>query len=194
MPKTKIIASKRAAAAIAAVVAASIGGYVSLFKGEVPVHDDVALAVRTLVQPWEGRSLKAYLDTVARPAVLTICDGDTNDVKPGMVETAEGCNRRTAGKMERVYRPALLRCIGGWDGKPLAWRAMMLSLAWNVGTGAACGSTAARLGRLGQYHESCLAATAFNRAGGRVVIGLVKRREMGDAVRIGEAELCVTGS
>lgn len=37
------------------------------------------------------------------------------------------------------------------------------------------------------------AATVFNRVGGRMVIGLVNRREMGDPSRIGEAELCVSG-
>ena len=56
-----------------------------------------------------------------------------------------------------------------------------------------CGSNAARLGRAGRYHDSCLAATAWDKAGGQVLIGLVNRREMGDAKRIGEAELCVTG-
>lgn len=193
MPKTKIVPSRRAAGALAAIVAASIGGYVSLFKGEPPVHDDVALAVKTLVQPWEGRSLSAYLDKIAKPPVWTICDGDTTNVRPGMIETPEGCNRRTAGKMERVYRPALVRCVANWDRKPLSWRSMMISLSWNIGTGAACGSTAARLGRAGQYQQSCIAATSFNKAGSRVLIGLVKRREMGDATRIGEAELCVTG-
>ncbi len=193
MPINRIVATKRGKTAIAAIVAASIGGMVTLFTGEPPVHDDVALASQTLVQPWEGRSLTAYLDRIAKPPVWTICDGDTNNVKPGMVETPQGCNKRLAGKMERVYRPALVKCVMGWDGKPISWRAMMISLAWNVGTGAACNSTAARLGRAGQYVASCNAATAFNKAGGRVIIGLVKRREMGDATRIGEAELCVSG-
>ncbi|TIP76991.1 MAG: lysozyme, partial [Mesorhizobium sp.] len=79
------------------------------------------------------------------------------------------------------------------DKMPVSWQAMMTSLSYNVGIGAACGSTAARLGRTGQYQASCIAATAFNKAGGKMIIGLVKRREMGDATRIGEAELCVSG-
>jgi lysozyme len=69
----------------------------------------------------------------------------------------------------------------------------MLSLAYNVGTGAACGSTAARLARAGKFAESCLAMTRFNRAGGRVVKGLKLRREYGDANRMGEFELCQAG-
>lgn len=193
MPVNKIRPSKRAGAALAAVMAATVSGYVALFPGEKPVHDDVALASTYLVQPWEGRALVAYLDKLAKPPVWTICDGDTTNVKPGMIETPEGCNKRLATKMEKNYRPPLVKCVDGWDRKPLSWRGMMISLAWNIGTGAACSSTAAKLGRLGQYRASCEAATAFNKAGGRVYIGLVNRREMGDKTRIGEAELCVTG-
>ncbi|MBB4952780.1 GH24 family phage-related lysozyme (muramidase) [Agrobacterium vitis] len=194
MPINKLKVSKRAKTAIAAIVfAAGAGGTLALFPGQKPVPDDVALAVKVLVQPWEGRSLKAYYDTLPTKPVWTICDGDTDNVKAGMVETPEGCDRRLATKIVRDYRAPLTKCISGWDGKPLAWRAMMVSLAWNIGPGAACKSTAARLGREGKYLDSCNAATAFNKAGGRVIIGLVKRRENGDVNRIGEGELCVSG-
>jgi len=193
MPVNKIRTSGRAKTAIGAIVAVAVGGMVALFPGQPAVHDDTALAIRTLVGPWEGRSLKAYLDTLPTKPVWTICDGDTTNVKPGMVETPAGCDKRLTVKMERDYRPPLVKCIADFEKKPLSWRAMMISLGWNIGTGATCNSTAARLGRLGQYRASCEAATAFNKAGGRVYIGLVNRREMGDATRIGEAELCVTG-
>jgi GH24 family phage-related lysozyme (muramidase) len=189
----RITATNRARGAIAAVLAASIGGMVALFGNQPPVPDDVALAVTALVQPWEGRSLHAYLDMIAKPPVWTICDGDTNNVKPRMVETPEGCNKRLVVKITRDYRPKLVACIPGFAAKPVSWRAMMDSLAWNIGTGAACKSTAAKLGIAGKFWDSCIAATAFNKAGGRVVIGLVNRRGMGDTSRIGEAELCVSG-
>ena len=52
---------------------------------------------------------------------------------------------------------------------------------------------ATRLGWHPDYVQSCKAATAFNKAGGRMIIGLAMRREMGDASRIGEGELCVSG-
>jgi lysozyme len=44
-----------------------------------------------------------------------------------------------------------------------------------------------------QYRKGCEAQTAWNKAGGQKVRGLVLRREMGDDQRMGEAELCVTG-
>lgn len=187
----KIHATARAKAAIAAIVAASasVGGV--LYVGQTPAA--VVLASKELVRPWEGRELRAYYDRVARPPVWTICDGDTQNVKPGMVETPAGCDKRLEKRMGNEFYPGLIKCIDGFAKKPLSWQAMMLSLSWNVGVGAACKSTAARLGQAGQFYQSCIAATAFNKAGGKMIIGLVKRREMGDATRIGEAELCVSG-
>ena len=192
MTTIKLTASRRARAAIAAMGLAA-GGMLALAPGATTVPDDVALAVEVLVKPWEGRSLTAYLDTIARPPVWTICDGDTDSVKPGMVETPAGCDRRLATKITGVYRAKLVACITSWTSAPLGWRAMMDSLAWNIGAKAACGSAAARLGRAGRWLDSCVAATAFNRAGGRMVVGLARRRGMGDATRIGEGELCASG-
>ena len=189
----KLVKTRRATAALSAFGALVVGGMVAMFPGEKPVPDDVALAVTVLVKPWEGRSLRAYLDTVAKPPVWTICDGDTKGVRPGMVEIAAGCDRRLATRIVRDYRSKLVACVPNWPAAPLSWRAMMISLTWNIGTGAACNSTAARLGRAGRWLESCTAATAFNRAGGRMVVGLANRRGMGDATRIGEGELCASG-
>jgi GH24 family phage-related lysozyme (muramidase) len=177
---------------IAGVVAAAVGGMVTIFSGQPAVHDDTALAIKIL-QPWEGRSLVAYLDTLPTKPVYTICDGDTHNVRKGMVETNAGCDARLAKKMEADYRPYLVKCVANWDKAPLSWRGSMLTLSWNVGVGATCNSTAVKLAKVGRYRESCEAATAFNKAGGVRLKGLVNRREMGDANRAGEAEVCVTG-
>lgn len=192
MPRISLAATKRGKALIAAVIAASIGGYATIFPGAQPVRDDVALAIRIL-QPWEGRSLKAYLDRLPTKPVWTICDGDTQNVREGMVETPAGCDQRTARRMEREFRPQLVACVAGFEKGPLSWRGSMLSLAWNIGTAATCNSTAARLARQGKYRESCEAATAFVKAGKKTLPGLVARRGMGDAQRPGEGEVCVSG-
>lgn len=191
MPIRKIASSRRAKALIAGVVAISAGGMATIFGG-YRVPDDVALAVK-IIQPWEGRSLAAYYDRLAKPPVWTICDGDTDNVRPGMVETPAGCDKRLAVKLVRDYRAPVAACVGSWEDRPLAWRGAMLSLAWNVGIGATCRSTAVRLAKAGKYRESCEAASAFNKAGGKRLDGLVNRREMGDAQRVGEAETCVSG-
>lgn len=172
MPINKIAPTRRAKAALA--------GGAGL----------VALVATVLATPWEGRELKAYRDIVG---VWTICDGETKGVRPGMTATSEQCDRMLYERLEKDFHQPLRGCIIGFDEKPLSWRASALSLAYNVGVGAVCKSTAARLAREGRIRESCEAMTAFNRAGGRVITGLVNRREMGDATRIGEAELCVSG-
>lgn len=191
MPLNRIAPTSRAKAAIASIVAASVGGFVMLSPGEA-VPDDVALALTAVTRPWEGRELRAYPDPATGGAPWTICDGDTEGVKPGMVETPEGCDKRTTRRMMQ-FRARLIACIPGFEKKPLSWRAMMNDLAYNIGPAKACASSATRLGIDEHYLASCRAATAYNRANGRVFIGLVNRREMGDATRIGEAELCVSG-
>lgn len=190
MTYSAIRSSPRGKAAIASIVAISAAGWV--FLGGQRVPDDVALAKTYLTGPWEGFVLKAYPDPATGGAPWTICEGDTEGVKPGMVETPAGCEKRTVKRLLQ-YRARLVDCIPGFGKKPLAWRAMMNSLAFNVGTGAACRSTAAKLAIAGDYMGSCIAATGFNRAAGKVMKGIVLRREMGDASRIGEAELCVSG-
>jgi GH24 family phage-related lysozyme (muramidase) len=96
--------------------------------------------------------------------------------------------------MTKEFRPALVSCIPGFNKAPISWRAMMLSLAWNIGSRAACNSRAAAFGIKQMWIASCNAATAFNRSGGTVIIGLVNRRTNGDATRIGEGELCLSGA
>lgn len=190
MPTNRLVATKRGKAALAAILAVAAGGLVTLSGQRVP--DDVALAAQHLIGPWEGRELRAYPDPATGGAPWTICDGDTKGVKPGHVETPAGCDARLVRRMGE-FRAQLVVCIPGFAGKPLSWRSMMNSLSYNIGSGAACRSTAARLGIAGRYVESCNAATAFNKAAGRVFVGLVNRREMGDTRRLGEGELCVSG-
>jgi lysozyme len=54
-----------------------------------------------LWSPQEGTELKAYQDSIG---IWTICQGDTRNVTPGMVETLEGCNKRT----DKIARESLL--------------------------------------------------------------------------------------
>lgn len=151
----------------------------------------VALTATYLASPWEGRENRAYWDRLGK--VWTICDGETKGVKPGMWKSDAECKAMLMTRLENDFRKPLQRCIPGFDAAPLGWQAAILDLSYNVGVGAACGSTAARLGRAGQWRASCHAMTRFNRAGGQVVQGLKLRREFGDQSRIGELELCLAG-
>lgn len=51
-----------------------------------------------------------------------------------------------------------------------------VSLAYNIGPGAFCGSTLAKKLNAGDYAGACTEILRWNKAGGRVLSGLVKRR------------------
>lgn len=150
----------------------------------------VALAVTALIQPWEGKENRAYRDIVG---VWTICYGETQGVKPGMVRTDAECEAMVLERVERDYYRPLTKCIKGYTTAPVSLQASLLSAAYNVGVRAICASTAAKLAAARRFEEACHAITRFNRAGGKVVRGLKLRREYGDASRIGELELCLEG-
>lgn len=131
----------------------------------------VIVAAAALVQPWEGRELRAYQDIVG---VWTICDGDTNNVRPGMVETNEGCDSRLYANLKR-YRAELGKCLA--RDLPLKTEAAFVSWTYNVGWGAACTSTLVRKANAGDLIGACNELMKWNQAGGRVVRGLTNRRE-----------------
>lgn len=151
----------------------------------------VALTATYLTEPWEGKSNTAYWDSIGK--VWTICYGETKGVKPGDTMTDQECSDRLYTRMENDYRKPLQKCIRSYDDAPLSLQASLLDLAYNVGVGAACRSTAAKRTRAKNFRGACYAATWFNRGGGRVIEGLKRRREMGDGGRIGELELCLQG-
>jgi GH24 family phage-related lysozyme (muramidase) len=191
MPINKIRSSSRGKAAIAAVFAlfASGGGYSAYLASKPPVA--VVLAVDHLIKPWEGLVLESHWDPYAK--IWDICYGETKGITAGMTKTRAECEAMLAKRVTNDYYLPLTRCITDFTKRPVSLQASLISGAYNFGVGAACKSTAARLTMSGKYREACEAQTAFNKAGGQIVTGLVRRREMGDAQRIGEAELCVSG-
>ena len=141
-----------------------------------------------LVAQWEGKRNAAYLDTIASPPVWTICHGETRGVGPGDYRTDAECRAMLeAGLLE--YRAGL---HGYFSAETLATRltperdAAYVSLAWNVGIRGAGRSTATRRLNAGDIAGGCQAITWWNRAGSRVVRGLVRRRAA-------EYRLCMAG-
>lgn len=196
MPINKIRPTKRAAAMIAAVMLAFSGGAYGVYDAktdtvaveQMQIPAAVFLAVE-LIKPWEGIHLNAYRDVVGVP---TICWGETKGVKMGMRKTREECDRML---IETVYRDYYLPISKSPNflAAPDSVQASMISGAYNFGVHGWLGSTAARKVAAKDWPAACEAQTAWNKAGGKVWRGLVNRREMGDATRIGEAELCKTG-
>lgn len=141
-----------------------------------------ALLLAPFVSGWESGGkprLEAYQDIVG---VWTICDGETEGVKPGMRETPAGCAARNEAALIRHAEP-VLACTPSLRGHPHQLAAAV-SLAYNIGTGAYCRSTVDRRFDAGQWRAACDAFLMWNKAGGKVVHGLVRRRQA-------ERDLCL---
>lgn len=124
--------------------------------------------------------MRAYYDIVG---VLTICDGDTHDVKPGQVATPAECDARLYTHLSE-FKAKLDRCLT----YPTSAKTGAAFLIWtyNVGAGAACSSTLVRKANAGDLRGACDELLKWNRAGGRVIKGLTNRREA-------ERKLCIEG-
>lgn len=130
-----------------------------------------------LVKEFEGLRLDAYKDSVG---VWTIGYGTTAmagvGIKPaaGMKITqpeAEMYLRRGIEKFSNQIRPAITAPINENEF------GAFLSLAYNIGPGAFAKSTALRRFNAGDKAGAAEAILLFNKAGGRVLKGLSRRRE-----------------
>lgn len=131
----------------------------------------------------EGMKLAAYRDVVGIP---TICAGDTKNVRMGMVETPEGCQRRLDAQLAAHAAP-VMDCTPRLKESGRDWqRAAAVSLAYNIGVRAYCHSTVDRRFDGGDWRGGCNAFLAWNKAGGRVIAGLAARRER-------ERQVCLRG-
>lgn len=139
------------------------GGLVILLAS-VPFLNDI--------ENLEGRRHKPYQDIVN---VWTVCDGITGpDVIQGKTYTDAECNRLSI-KHAEAHGSALLDCINVRITQTMY--ESLASWAYNIGTGAACKSTAIRLINQGKYYEGCRDLMRWNRAGGVEVRGLTNRRK-----------------
>lgn len=197
MPINKITSSKRGKAAIAAALIAALAGGWKSMKDTSPkvLPPAVILATDRLILPWEGMVLKSHWDPYAK--IWDICAGITKingkPVRPGMSFTRPQCEAMVREQIFNDYYVPLTKRVPSFTNWPISVQAAQISGAYNFGVSGMVSSTATRLAVQGRFREACEAQTAWNKAGGQVVNGLVKRREMGDAQRIGEAELCVSG-
>lgn len=134
-------------------------------------------------QHWEGKRNKAYLDIAGIP---TICFGDTANVQMGQVASDAECDERLAQQLLNHARP-VLRCVPAL-ARPerTQQRAASIVLAYNIGTGAFCASTAARRFNAGDWRGGCDAFLRWNKARVKGVLqpvaGLTNRRRAEHAV------------
>ncbi|WP_210203036.1 lysozyme [Pseudaminobacter soli (ex Li et al. 2025)] len=129
-------------------------------------------AAVALVGSWEGLRTVAYRDVVGIP---TVCFGETRGVKMGDRYTVDEC-KAMLGDALVEFETGMRRCLKAPDAIPAKSYVAFLSLSYNIGTTAFCGSTVVRRANAGDIRGACDAISAWNRAGGRVVQGLVNRR------------------
>ena len=131
---------------------------------------------------WEGFRLIAYQDVVG---VWTACYGETAGIKPGMKFTEDQCDVMLIGSLAE-HESGMRACLKAPDTLPEKTYVAFVSATYNIGTGAFCGSSMARHANAGRLAAACDALLLWNRAGGRVVQGLVNRRTA-------ERKLCLEG-
>lgn len=146
-----------------------------------------AAALLASIPKDEGLEYKAYRDIAG---IWTICAGDTANVRPGLVETPEGCRLRLERQLIAHAAP-VMACTPRLREPGRDWqRAAAVSLAYNIGVGAYCRSTVDRRFDAGDWRGACNAFLAWNKArvNGqlRPVRGLTARRQR-------ERETCLKG-
>ena len=134
-------------------------------------------ATLDLVKRFEGLRLDAYKDPVG---VVTIGYGYTN--RAGFGPGVQMGDRWTEAQAENMLREGLERF--GARIEPMFSRppnenkfGAFVSLAYNIGTTAFQKSTALRRFNAGDEEGAAEALTWFNKAGGKTLRGLVRRRE-----------------
>lgn len=188
------------------LVCANVAGPV---EPGLPTWSETSRHAVPIIQRWEGTGpqeacndsasrvcFRAYLDTIAEPDVPTIGHGQTRlfngdgsvrrPVRMGDLLTIEEADAQFAIGLRVQYWQPMRDCIT--LGELAAQTdAAFTSLTWNIGIGGVCRSTALRRLNDGDLRGACEALTWWNRAGGRVIRGLVNRRA-------DEQTLCLAGA
>jgi lysozyme len=136
-----------------------------------------------LIKKFEGCRLEAYQDVVG---VWTIGYGDTMNVRPATRITQQQAEDRLTNRLAREFEPGVLDALQGAPATQPQFDAMV-SLSWNIGIGAFAKSSVARFHRDGDYATAADAFLLWNKAGGNVISGLVRRREEERSLYLSEA-------
>lgn len=150
-------------------------------RGKIAVAGSAsAVTLAAFVGAWEGLRTEAYLDAVRVP---TICYGETLGVSLGDTATKAECSAMLVSRLAQ-FEDELNRCLTNEEAIPDGAKIAFVSWAYNVGSGAACRSTLVRKANSGDLVGACNELPRWNRAGGRVLRGLVRRRSA-------EREICL---
>jgi lysozyme len=123
-----------------------------------------------LIKSFEGLELTAYVDPVG---VLTIGYGSTGaHVKPGMTITPNQAEKLLRDDLTR-FEACVDKAVSDLSDNRFA---ACVSLAFNIGCDAFKGSSVCRFARAGDHGAAQRSFALWNKASGRVLPGLVRRR------------------
>lgn len=126
-----------------------------------------------LIKDFEGLRLKAYPDPGTGGAPWTVGFGHTGpDVKPGLVITMDRANELLAADLAK-FEDFVTNHAGTCTDNQFA---ALVSFAYNCGPQNLAESTLLRMHRDGQYGTAAMQFTRWNKAAGRVMAGLTRRR------------------
>ena len=134
-----------------------------------------------LIQGFEGLRLKAYQDSVG---VWTIGYGHTgSDVTPGLVINQAQADALLARDLER-FETGVTRLVQ----VPLNQNQFdaLVSFSYNLGLGSLQGSTLLRLLNADDYAGAAAQFPRWNKAGGKELPGLTRRRAAEQAMFLGK--------
>jgi lysozyme len=126
---------------------------------------------KDLIKLFEGCRLTAYDDGVG---VWTIGYGHTVGVKPGDEITQEQADEWFSEEAEQFSNKVQVLVMVEINQNQFD---ALVSLAYNIGVGALSRSTLLRKLNEGDYQGAAEQFDVWNRGGGKVMLGLVRRRE-----------------
>lgn len=153
-----------------------------LTKHGVPVDggDEWLALALPVIKSFEGCHLRAYPDPGTGGKPWTIGWGSTTDEKgnsitPGTGWTQARADERLATQV-RQFAAEVDRLLLGYPVTP-AQKAALVSFAYNVGTSALSGSTLLKKHKAADYDGAAAQFLLWNKAAGKALSGLTKRRQ-----------------
>lgn len=124
---------------------------------------------------YEQCKLTAYPDPATGGAPWTIGWGDTGpDVVPGLTITQQEADERFAQRLAREFEPGVERLLTRTPAQ--CQFDAFVSLAYNIGLSNFRASTALRKFNMGEFLLAADAILSWNKAAGKVMKGLQRRR------------------
>lgn len=132
----------------------------------------VVVAIAAMIAQHEGLRTKAYPDP-AKPSLATICYGETQGVHFGDTKTPQECRQMLDARIADYLGPVDKLMPGLPDNRRIAYT----DFAYNAGVGNLSKSKIPALEKVGKWQDACSELKRWVYSNGRILPGLVKRRE-----------------